>query len=62
MPWVALPFGDTRIGQLKQQHNVTGIPCLVVLKKDGSVLVANGRGDVTSSGVKAFENWVAASK
>jgi len=46
MPWVALPFGDARIAALKTEHKVSGIPALVVLKPDGTVLNSNGRGDV----------------
>lgn len=59
MPWIALPFGDSRIAALKTQHSISGIPCLVVLKPDGSVVSANGRGDVTQKGAGAFDAWVA---
>jgi nucleoredoxin len=59
MPWIAIPFGDARINTLKTKHNVTGIPKLVVLKANGDELVDNGRGDVTSNGVAAFDAWVA---
>lgn len=60
MPWIAIPFGDARINALKTKHNVSGIPCLVVLKPDGTVLSENARGDVTTHGAKAYDNWVAA--
>ena len=57
MPWKAVPFGDERVGKLKSQFNVTGIPKLVVLGKDGNVVSENGRMDVANLGVGALKKW-----
>ena len=29
MPWTQIPFGEDRIGQLREQFNVLGIPTVV---------------------------------
>merc|ERR1712125_80668 len=60
MPWTALPFEERETkGKLSQKFEVRGIPTLVVLKGDGSLLKANGRGEVQSTGdlAKALKEW-----
>ena len=57
MGFAAIPFGDQRVQQLKQKYSVSGIPFLVILKPNGEVVTTNGRGDVTSMGPAAIENW-----
>ena len=57
-PWKALAFGDALKGPLGQEFGVTGIPCLVILKSDGSLVSKNGRGDVTQHGPDgAIAHW-----
>ena len=58
MPWKAIPFGDPIIAQLKQKFQVSGIPCLVVCKPDGTLITKDGRGDVTHKGAAACKEWV----
>lgn len=44
MPWVALPFSEReKKAQLSSQYGVRGIPTLVVLNTDGSVITKDGR-------------------
>ena len=38
MPWYALPRGDARLGGLAKKFEVKGVPRLVVVKKDGTVI------------------------
>lgn len=59
MPWVALPFGDSRKDELKKEYKIIGIPHLLVLKPDGTVVVHNGRADVQKKKVQAYEEWAA---
>ena len=58
MPWKALPFKDPKINSLSTKYNVTGIPRLVIISKDGKVVVDNARGDVQTKGAAAYQNWV----
>merc|ERR1712071_666122 len=44
--WLALPWGSQITSVLKHKYNVGGIPCLVAVKKDGTVITADGRSDV----------------
>jgi nucleoredoxin len=47
MPWMAVPFGDNKIGELNDAFNISGIPYLAILRNDGTEVSKNGRGDVT---------------
>ena len=59
MPWIAIPFGDARIPELKKKFNVTGIPTLVILKPTGEVKVEDAYDDIATSGAAAFASWIA---
>lgn len=57
MPWVADAFKDGK--KHNQTFDVKGIPCLVVLNKDGTTAATlTGRGDVSSLNELAFEKWL----
>ena len=44
MPWLALPYSDRdRKAGLSAEHGVRGIPTLVLMNRDGSILSTNGR-------------------
>ncbi|XP_033747442.1 nucleoredoxin-like [Pecten maximus] len=43
MPWWAIPFGDSRMEQLKAIFGVDGIPTFVILDGNGEVVTLNGR-------------------
>lgn len=47
MPWMALPFGDPRKNALSRIFDVSGIPTLVILDKDGKTITDKGRAAVT---------------
>lgn len=58
MPWLALPFPEQdRINALKASCNVTGIPKLVLLRKDGTVACDTCRADVEQKGPLALAAW-----
>ena len=59
MPWIAIPYGDPRVNELKKKFNVTGIPTLVILNSEGKVITDEAYGDVATIGPKAYENWLA---
>eukprot|EP00439_Symbiodinium_sp_Y106_P086065 s234_g31.t1 len=51
MPWACVPYADrAKKDELAGKFGVRGIPMLVVLKPDGSVVSENGRGEVQSKG------------
>jgi nucleoredoxin len=43
MPWLALPFRDSRTDAFKTAYRVEGIPSLVLVGPDGHVLTEDGR-------------------
>merc|ERR1711924_302508 len=58
MPWLALDFEDRkRKAQLSSMFGVRGIPALVILDKDGSVITKEGRGAVSSDPRGAKFPW-----
>lgn len=57
MPWLALPFGDDHKTALSKKFNVRGIPKLVIIDQNGKLISENGRGEVSSKGEDAFDNW-----
>jgi len=57
MPWLTLPFQDERIGTLADAYECQGIPYLVILKPDGTLVTNKGREDVTNSGSGAIKKW-----
>jgi len=44
--------------KLSEKYNVRGIPTLVVLNGDGTLISVNGRGDVQSKGPGALKEWM----
>eukprot|EP01015_Nassula_variabilis_P033811 TRINITY_DN819_c0_g1_i2.p2 TRINITY_DN819_c0_g1~~TRINITY_DN819_c0_g1_i2.p2 ORF type:complete len:144 (+),score=37.39 TRINITY_DN819_c0_g1_i2:127-558(+) len=58
MPWIAIPYNDSRRLQLSDQFDVKGIPTLIVLKKNGEVATKAGRADVQAEFVDAFTKWL----
>jgi len=46
--WMATEHNSAVANNLKQKYGVSGIPCLVVCKKDGTLVTKDGRAGVTS--------------
>lgn len=63
MPWLAVKYsdGETRKA-LNSLFEVSGIPTLVVLDAQGSVITMQGRADIGNRGDVAVAAWVAQSK
>merc|ERR1712150_317723 len=55
--WYALEHGSKLKDELEELYEVEGIPTLVVLEADGSLITSNGRGTVQSKGPMAVEEW-----
>ncbi|CAH1776049.1 unnamed protein product [Owenia fusiformis] len=55
--WLALPFKDPYIEELKEKYKVTSIPKLVIVKTNGDVITHTGRKDVQDQGVKCVKHW-----
>jgi len=58
MPWKGLPY-DKRDKKklLGQKFEIQGIPTLIIVDKDGKVITASGRMDISSKGAAAFDSW-----
>ena len=57
--WLAVELNSDLSDTLDQKYGVTGIPTLVVVKPDGTLVTMEGRGDVTCKQPKeAVEAWM----
>ena len=54
MPWLALPLGDPRSSALEEMCDVQGIPMLVMIGRDGSVLYPDVRDLIEDTGEDAL--------
>lgn len=50
MPWPALPWKDPRIKTVAKEFKVKGLPQLIVMKRDGTVLSSNAVERITKEG------------
>ena len=57
MPWLAIPFGDTRIGELKKLMGIQGIPSLILVDKDGTIVQKKGVEIVINYGEDAIAEF-----
>jgi len=58
--WLFIPFGDPLIKDLSTKYSVQGIPMLVIVKPDGTAVVANARGDLQGKGkapAQVLKDW-----
>lgn len=58
MKWLTLPGAGSKEAQtLARKFEIRGIPALIVLGPDGSVVTPNGREDVMIAPDKALQKW-----
>ena len=57
MPWIAI-ISSSVIRSLQTKFGVFGIPRLVILKPDGTVVVDNAKSEVTNKGLNAWLDWI----
>merc|ERR1712110_1017133 len=56
--WMAVEHDSDVSNKLSQKYGVSGIPCLVVVKKDGTLVTKEGRSGVTSMApAQAVASW-----
>lgn len=58
MPWYALPKGDARLANIAKKYAVRGVPRLIVMKPDGTVIDDNGVQKITNEGPQAIEEYL----
>ncbi|RWS04874.1 nucleoredoxin-like protein 2 isoform X2 [Dinothrombium tinctorium] len=60
--WLAIPFRHEAIKALRQRFRIKGVPVLVIIRTDGTVITDEGRADIQAKGVHAFEHWISQAK
>lgn len=56
-PWLAIPFNDSRVMDLKAMYAITHIPILVIIRKNGTVVTTNARNDIYAFEEHAIDHW-----
>ena len=57
MPWLAVKHQSLAANLLVKKMGVSGIPFLVILAPDGSIVTKDGRGELGRSLGKALAKW-----
>lgn len=58
MKWPSIPGASSKVADaLAQQFQIRGIPALIILAPDGSVITPQGREDVMMSSETALSKW-----
>lgn len=60
MPWLAVPFNDPAVKNLRKEARTAGIPQLTIFDENGKILSRNGRWDVMMLGADAVDAWTSA--
>lgn len=60
--WLAVQHGTVLAQDLKKKYEITGIPTLIVVTREGDIISKNGRSEVAEKGPQVFQKWIAASK
>jgi nucleoredoxin len=60
MKWPAIPYGASEGAFIKKVFAIGGIPDLIVMTGDGTLITMDGRRDVAGVGSKTFAKWNAA--
>jgi len=55
--WFGVEHGSDVVDELSKKFGVSGIPYLVVLKSDGTVITKDGRSAVQRQGAAAIKTW-----
>lgn len=59
MPWLAIPYEDSASRtQLTALYGVQGIPSLILLNPDGSIITEDGRGEVNDDPQALVNIWL----
>lgn len=62
MPWLALPRGDKRTATIAKKFEVKGVPRLIVMKPDGTVINNSAVQKVSEEGPAAIEEFIEAAR
>lgn len=57
MPWLSMVFDVDAHGDVCDKFDISSIPSLVVLNKDGTVKFPNAKHDVEEKGALVIEEW-----
>ncbi|XP_022670531.1 probable nucleoredoxin 3 [Varroa jacobsoni] len=55
--WYALPWNDPDILELADVYDIDGIPTLIILRQDLSLVTIHGRDDIMLYKHKTWQNW-----
>ncbi len=58
MPWLAVPYNDeARISGLKQRFGINGIPTVIVVDNQGTLVTYEARKDIQKDPSECLKKW-----
>ena len=56
-PWMAVPFKDPVATELKYKYNISSLPTLIVVNKEGDMITRSGREELENLGINVIVTW-----
>ncbi|KAL1518326.1 hypothetical protein ABEB36_001965 [Hypothenemus hampei] len=56
-PWLAIPFKDTVAIELRYKYEISSLPTLVVVNKEGEIITRSGREELEKLGINVLVTW-----
>ncbi|VEN48832.1 unnamed protein product [Callosobruchus maculatus] len=56
-PWAAIPFKNNAADTLRWRYDITCLPQIVVVKKDGSIISRKGKDELEKLGINVIVTW-----
>ena len=56
-PWLSVQFDADNLGDIADKFEVTTIPALIILNKDGTVKIANGKAQLEQKKAAVIDDW-----
>jgi nucleoredoxin len=57
-PWLFLPYGNSKINELKNNYNILDIPIFYVMDLNGNIIVDDARKEICENGPMIVDEWL----
>ncbi|XP_050300947.1 nucleoredoxin-like protein 2 [Anthonomus grandis grandis] len=56
-PWMAIPFKDPVATELRYKYDISSLPTIIVVNKEGHIITRNGRSELEAIGINVIVTW-----
>ena len=57
-PWVFIPYGNSKIEELKEKYNILNIPVFYAMDNKGNIITDDARKQISEFGINIVEKWI----